>query len=57
MPMVELKRAEATMQAMKAQTVKRKESPDVGDRIAQTARESKPCVSAGCVHDLIAPER
>jgi hypothetical protein len=36
MPIVELKRAEATMQAMKAQAVKRKESPDVRDGIAAT---------------------
>ncbi len=36
MPIAELKPAEAAMQAMKAETAKRKESPDVRDWIAET---------------------
>ena len=36
MPIAELKRAEAAMQAMKAETAKRKDSPDVRDWIAET---------------------
>jgi hypothetical protein len=36
MPIAELERAEAAMQAMKAETAKRKESPDVRDWIAET---------------------
>jgi hypothetical protein len=36
MPIAELKRAEAAMQAMKAETAKRKDSPDVRDWVAET---------------------